>query len=175
MVAHKLPKYDKFISNLEKMNFEYLGQGSFRMVYKRGKIVIKIPLSVAGLLDNMAEHRAYHTYFSKRTKQGFKLAPCRLLPNGTLMMVAMRFTWDAKLPRWATMIDGHQVGQYKGKTVAYDYALNLVERLEWEEEWLRENPKLAKGNFFLHSDNWEYTRARLMKTKKRLESKRAAS
>jgi hypothetical protein len=87
------------------------------------------------VIDNRVEAAAWRKYKSQPTDLGIHLAPCRLLTNGCLMMVTIEKlnAWDH--PLWAKKIDGQQVGSYKGKTVAYDYALDVTERHIWEEEW----------------------------------------
>lgn len=64
------------------------------------------------------------------------------------MMVFVQ-RWDlVDRPDWSEKIDGAQVGIYKGKYVAFDYALEIVERLQWEREW-------GKRSIFFNSRDWE--------------------
>jgi len=128
-------KFESFEEHLRSKGFTYLSEGSFRRVYERKGIVIKVPTCTDGLLDNRVEHTAYHKYWNGPTRRGVYLAPCRLLANGCLMM--KKLTWEIGLdrPKWAALIDGRQVGPYKGRMVAYDYALDMTERFKWEREW----------------------------------------
>lgn len=137
MVRYNCDLYDAFIDHLEKAGFTYIGSGGFRKTYARNKVVIKVPYSQDGVYDNLTEARAWAKFKSKPTKYGIELAPCRLLPNGCLMMVKVERKIDKniKVPMWANDVDGGQVGQYKNKIVAYDYALDVAERKIWEKEW----------------------------------------
>jgi hypothetical protein len=133
-------EYQGFRSYLIERGFEKVGWGSFRATYQRGKIVIKVPRNSDGMVDNMVEARAWHKYKNSPTKDGVFLAPCRLLENGCLMMVAVDVQFfnhsdDAGAPDWMKQIEGWQIGLYRGKMVAYDFALDIDERVAWEEEW----------------------------------------
>ena len=130
--------YTTFIRHIESLGFLFIGQGCFRQVFKRGKIVIKVPRNVDGVYDNRTEAAAWHKYKSNPTSKGYRLAPCRMLPNGCQMMVAVNMHYDPDVlyhETWTHKIENSQVGMYRDKTVAYDYALNIVERSEWEKEW----------------------------------------
>lgn len=136
-------QYVDFVNKIQKAGFSYLNEGSFRAVYGRKNVVIKVPMVSDGIIDNMVEHRAYHTYWNGPTRRGILIAPCRLLPNKCLMMRKMQWADDPDgvgvvdydLPKWSKTIDGCQVGPYNGRVVAYDFAINLTERFKWEEEW----------------------------------------
>ena len=52
-------KYSSFSNYLTKNEFKYIGCGSFRHVYSREKVVIKIPRNYNGRLDNIMEAKAY--------------------------------------------------------------------------------------------------------------------
>lgn len=144
-------EYAPFIEYLKANGFTYLNQGSFRQVWERGNIVIKVPTFADGLIDNRVEHQAYHTYWNGPTRKGFYLAPCRLLPNGCLMMKKLTWDWSFSRPAWASLIDGKQVGPYKGRVVAYDFALDLTERFKWEREWKCQS-------LFFNSQEWRNQR-----------------
>lgn len=135
---------------LERLGFEYLDEGCFRRVFVRGKIVIKVPLNFDGEIDNLIEARAWHQFRNRPTPLGLRLAPCRLLPNNYLLMVKVRVLDDCDplVPAWAEAVDNYQVGVYRGKVVAFDYALNLRERFKWEDEMN------IKSEFF-RSKEWE--------------------
>lgn len=145
--------YEKFAAYLGTIGFNYLNQGSFRQVYERGSVVIKIPLNRNGMYDNMAEARAYRKYRNRPTRRGVYLMPCRLLPNGCLMMRKFE-DGEYKRPDWSKFVDGHQLARYKGRVVAYDYALDLVDRFQWEKEWG------IKTSFF-NSEKWRGRRAHI--------------
>lgn len=162
-------RFDKFIADLQNAGFQYLGTGSFRTVYARGNVVIKIPIVNDGFIDNLIEHTAYHHYFSRPTRQRIRLAPCRLLRNGCLMM--RKVVWEehhyhnTRMPKWVDLIDGSQVGPYKGKIVAYDYALDLIERFKWEKE-------LGIKSKWFHSSEWRHRNAHINSYLTNLENQR---
>ena len=146
--------YESFLVSLEKRGFVYLGRGDFRRVYCRDKVVVKIPSSRHGAIDNYMEARAWHKYRNNPTPIGASLAPCRLLPNWCLMMMTVETYSREESSRfgWSRDIDKSQVGLYKGRVVAYDYALNLTERLSWEREL-----KIAKESSFFQAEWLNYS------------------
>ncbi|CAB4196677.1 hypothetical protein UFOVP1290_197 [uncultured Caudovirales phage] len=149
--------FAKFVSYLESKGFYYIGAGSFRHVYCRNNVVIKIPRNFNGGVDNMMEAKAYKKYKNGPTNLGLYLAPCRLLTNGCLMMMKVNtFMIDGEYPDWANYdtVDSRQVGKYRNRIVAFDFALNLSERLAWEndakiydsffqDEWIANHPELG--------------------------------
>ena len=149
-------RYYAFEAHLEKIGFEYLSCGSFRATYIRNQVVIKVPQNHDGVVDNVMEALAWKKYKSKATRLGSDLAPCRLLTNHCLMMVAVEQDIDHDdKPFWSSHIDQKQVGSYKGRVVAYDFALDITERYLWEKEhklrseffhdtWLSRKPHLKK-------------------------------
>ncbi len=148
--------YRPFIEHLESKGFQYLSCGSFRETYVRGNVVIKVPQCTDGMLDNRTEAKAYKTYKNGPTSTGIYLAPCRLLPNGSLMMVLVdKETADDEgnfpdyFPEWIEQIDGCQVGLYKRRVVAFDYALDLPERFGWEREWNEQSE-------YFNTEEWAY-------------------
>lgn len=129
-------KYEDFKKYLKTKGFSKVANGSFRVVYRRKNVVVKVPRNVDGEIDNMVEARAWQKYKSKPTDDNIPLAPCRLLPNGCLMMVSIDLVSLAySRPDWVSKIEGWQVGKYRGRLVAYDYALSINERSDWEKEW----------------------------------------
>jgi hypothetical protein len=162
--------YESFVEDLKKAGFKYLSEGSFRTAYQRGEVVIKVPVTSDGILDNMVEAKAWKTYGKQPTSMGVHLAPCRLLPNGCLMMVFVR-KWNLlNKPGWAHLVDGQQVGTYKGRAVAYDYALDLTERFMWEKEW-------KKFSTFFNSEEWAKRRPHIqsyLRTTKKKSSRKVA-
>lgn len=128
--------YYEFTKYLKSKGFEYYGQGDFREVYIRKNAVIKVPYNYDGIVDCLTEARAYKLYGNNPTVEGYVLAPCRLLPNGCLMMTRVEpiFDYD-NFPSWAEEIDNEQVGFFKERIVCYDYAINIGARFEWEKEW----------------------------------------
>lgn len=154
--------YAPFEAHLDKLGFEYLSFGSFRSTYIRNRVVIKVPRNQDGIVDNIMEALAWKKYKSKPTDLGIHLAPCRLLPNNCLMMAAVdtEMDYDDK-PAWAQLIDCKQVGRYRDKVVAFDFALDITERFVWEKEqklrsrffhdtWLFRKPHLKKEKVGLH-------------------------
>lgn len=114
----------KIAAHLECNQWRYLGSGRHRKVYKRGGVVLKIPLNLGGAEANIMERLLY---ISRREEKIF--APCRLLSNGCLMMVALTNTcsccdYDKNHPSWVRELsDGPQIGfDRSGRLMAYDYA-----------------------------------------------------
>lgn len=129
--------FKTFIRKIESAGFEIIGNGGFRDTYQRKGVVIKIPRNRDGEIDNIVESTAWHKYKSSVTSLGIYLAPCRILHNGCLMMATVKLLPNFEsCPKWVKgMHDGWQVGTYKDRIVAYDYALEIAERTEWEDEW----------------------------------------
>jgi hypothetical protein len=121
--------HEKFSLSLVERGFKYLSEGRYRETYKRGNIVIKIPINDLGFGDNVMEAYAYRK-FHKETPNEKEIffAPCRLLSNGCLMMVYVE-TFGIELPPWTENIDCQQCGSYEGRIVCYDAACDI--------EWLR--------------------------------------
>jgi hypothetical protein len=144
--------YRPFLAYLARHKFHYLSQGDFRIVYERIDeqdcgVVVKVPTNRNGIIDNIVEFKAWKKYGHGPTDLGIYLAPCRLLPNNALMMPfvdAWNYGADRFPPKWAEQLDNYQCGLYrgrvngirdpKGRVVAYDYALNVTERYQWERE-----------------------------------------
>lgn len=136
--------YYDFVASLKDRGWCFLGEGSFRLVYVKDNWVIKVPRDEDGALDNLMEAKAWRKYKSKRTSLGLYLAPCRLLLNGCLLMVAVETEHNKKLPWKPTkndypILDKDQAGVYKNRVVAYDFALDLKERFKWEQQLGVEN------------------------------------
>jgi len=139
-------EYNHFSIHLESIGFEYYGEGCSRKAYCRKNAVIKVPLGEFGVIDNLAEARAYRLHRNK-PMDGIVLAPCRLLNNFCLMMPRVDIkSWNElnrlihpvdKIPAWVYRIDGNQVGFYKDKLVAYDYAGDIPWRYG-DDSWLKE-------------------------------------
>lgn len=130
-------EYLEIMESLRAKGLTAIGRGSYRVVYARAtnsKTVIKVPRNLDGEYDNIIEARAWRELRSTPSHYGIRLAPCRLLPDKSLMMVRVEKAPYEVLPAWAKKIDGAQVGYYRGKLVAYDYASDLAERFDWEEE-----------------------------------------
>lgn len=112
--------HSAFAEYLQKSGWKYIGVGSFRQAFQRGNTVIKVPRNDEGFEDNVTEAFAYRKYRNNPGQFGIVYAPCRLLPNGCLMMpFVKRESWE-KLPEWAQGIDGGQAGYYKDRLVGYD-------------------------------------------------------
>jgi hypothetical protein len=154
-----LDQYQPFVDELEEKGFQYVGAGGSRRTYlsNTGRVVVKVPRCSSGLLDNYAEAKTWKLYHSRNTRLGFPVAPCRMIRNGCLMMVAVAVgqgtrTWEYINEFNSYILDGDQSGLYKGRTVVYDYAYDVPERLLWERElgiasdwqfsWLRCNKHL---------------------------------
>jgi len=131
-------KYMSFRIYIIDRGFKYIDSGSFRATYIRNGVVIKVPRNFDGEVDNMVEAAAWHKYKNNPTSQGIYLAPCRLLSNGCLMMMTVDLSQDYEFSiytKWIDDVEGYQVGIYRSRLVAYDYALDIPERIKWEEEW----------------------------------------
>lgn len=151
-----------FALHLEKCGFHYIDSGDFRHVWTRDKMVVKIPKNGDGIIDNLIEARAWRKYRHHQTSLGIYLAPCRLLSNGCLVMRKVSFdfwptgrldesgvsSWKEPRPEWAFKIDSVQVGLYRGRFVAYDYALSIAERTQWEKE-------MNRCSGFYHNSDWK--------------------
>jgi hypothetical protein len=105
-----------------------LGTGRHRRtIYIGNGFVRKFPTCESGERANEHERRMYVESWDTDDYFHQKLAPCRLLKDGSLIMrhvrcdFALDFDWDS-LPGWTHDIDCQQVGYYKGRIVAYDYA-----------------------------------------------------
>lgn len=134
----------KYKDYLAKNGFERIGYGATRVSFKRKNIVIKVPKSKCGFMDNEIEALAYKRYRNNESPDGMFLAPCRLIPNGCLMMklvddsnpllrAALNSYASMKelLPKWVFGKDGYQIGMYKDRLVQYDYGHDArKERLE---------------------------------------------
>lgn len=113
-----LERYKDFIVYLEQVGFEYIGHGTTRFVFKRGNYYVKVAFIDAGDLSNYREAKYWHR---DRFRKEIKVAPCRLLPNGALLMVKVEIVdYVYELCPWAAYVDCGQVGLYKGQFVAYD-------------------------------------------------------
>lgn len=140
MPTYDEDEMDSFQAHLESKGFDRIGAGSFRRVYRRGNVVVKVPKSHDGMCDNLIEAQAWRTLRNRPSSSGVICAPCRILPNNCLMMVVVEgyavFDEDGLYkvdkPLWVQTLDQEQAGLYKGRWVAYDYAINLVERHAWE-------------------------------------------
>ncbi len=135
--------YKDFSNHLENIGYHNRSIGSFRRAYIRHNNVIKVPHNLDGIIDNIMEAKAWGKYHNNPTSLGIYLAPCRLLPNYCLSMVKVAI-WEGCSKDWADQIDGRQVGKYKDRVVAFDYALDLEERYDWEQN------NLIKSDFFFH-------------------------
>jgi hypothetical protein len=117
--------YNEVRNDLIKRGFKGLGNGSSRYGYQRGKVVVKVPHNEGGYYDNIMEAYAYHTYRKAPDDIGRVFAPCRLLPNGCLMMVFVERKERYEMPDWTHFIDQAQCGTFKDRIVVYDSAYNL--------------------------------------------------
>ena len=126
---HYFPELLEWEILLFNSGWKYVGSGRNRRVIRRGNVVIKLPYQPDGMKANADEAKLYRQFKSKPSnKNGAYYAPCRLLPNGCLMMRALKTKLTHKtirnLPLWIwSLVDGTQVGLTKtGKVLAYDYA-----------------------------------------------------
>ena len=124
---------------LESRGWKYLGCGSFRNAYRRKNTVIKVPRNWEGFEDNVTEAYAYRKYRNSPDSDGLIFCPCRLLPNGCLMMpfVDNKGGYCNDLPDWAKSLDGWQAGYYKGRVVGYDTGYNIKHENKEAFEWAK--------------------------------------
>jgi hypothetical protein len=112
---------------LKAKQWIYIGSGKDRRVWKRNNMVLKVAYTTSGVIANKQENFIYRNF--KNDKINY--APCRLIQENLLMMVAVSPLDDldpvqfARIPDWAFELDdGPQVGIAKdGRILAYDYAL----------------------------------------------------
>lgn len=132
-------------------DYTFLGMGKDRMTWlsPNGRFVLKFPRTPDGIGANAFEARTWKESLRSRSKRGPAYAPCRLLKDGTLLMLAVSDLqggtdgcdsarahglggvdtyqeWEdgelEDLPDWVYEIDCCQVGRLRnGKLVAYDY------------------------------------------------------
>lgn len=111
--------------------WEYIGEGRNRAVYRHGNYVVKVPLNVYGVGDNYHE---YHVFRHPERYDYCSYARCRLMGQLLIMQYA-RFVGPlsdetgyipyANAPKWADTIDCNQIGYNRfGQIVAYDYGLH---------------------------------------------------
>jgi hypothetical protein len=113
-----LEKYKKFLTYLDQVGFEYVGHGTTRFAFKRGNYFIKVPFTHRGDYSNYIEAKCWHR---DRWREEIKVAPCRQLSNGALLMVKVEMVDNIYFKcSWADSVDCGQVGLYKGNFVAYD-------------------------------------------------------
>jgi hypothetical protein len=123
-IEHDYIKMLQLEFELLKNGWVFVGSGKDRRVVCKNNVVIKLPVNNRGLLANKKEANLYKQTKSKR------LAPCRLLKNGLLMMRKVSILNDMypedneQIPMWAyKMNDGAQVGiDSSGNVLAFDYA-----------------------------------------------------
>jgi hypothetical protein len=110
-------------------NFVFIGEGRHRRTFftRSKKNVIKFPINAGGLRANQYEYDQYKTYYNGPDKDGIVYAPCRLIKNCVLIMVAIQDDFGfgndniPDPPYWVTKVDCEQVGILKnGRIVAYD-------------------------------------------------------
>jgi hypothetical protein len=118
--------YKDFEETLRSKKFHHLGEGSYRRGWQRKNVVIKVPKCEVGYCDNILEAYAYRKYRKGPDYNDVVYAPCRLLPNGALLMTFVEFVEYKQLPVWCGYIDGMQCGNYHGRIVAYDAASDII-------------------------------------------------
>ena len=139
---YSFSRYNKYEIYLVNNGWQLLDEGSARRTYRRGKMVIKIPMNLSkdrsGIHGNILEAYAYRKYRNRCDKNGFFFAPCRLLSNGCLMMPFVdrkNFPERQNIPAWVHNIDGWQCAYYKGRMVAYDSEYNIQHLLKAALKW----------------------------------------
>ena len=137
----------RYLDNVMKeKGFTFLGTGRHRRTYlsPNKRFVLKFPNYRAGVEANRNEAFKWKGFLNnKAAPHGAKYAPCRLLQDCIIMMVAVVEAYGETcgddsardsgaiggestplgLPDWCFGIDSCQVGKLaNGKLVAYDYA-----------------------------------------------------
>lgn len=146
------PRFENFEKKLLDAGFYDWSKGGFRRVYRRGSIVIKVPINGDGVVDNIVEALSWKKYGNKPTNRYIYLTPCRLLPNLCLMMKKIDYLNSE--PAWRKNLTDPQVGSYRGRDVVYDYAFEVTERNDIEDE-------LGVESEFWNSDFNSHRRAML--------------
>ncbi len=102
-------------------DLEPLGHGSCRAVFRvvGRDLVLKVQFGSYAPRANEAEATLWRVLAKEPARK--RIAPCRMLKSGVLVM---RLTvWDPSnpTPEWAWPVDGGQGGMYRGRWVLYDY------------------------------------------------------
>lgn len=120
---HYFPHLLIWENKLESSGWKFIGKGRHRRVIRRKNVIIKIPYQPDGMKANEIEYNLYKNYRNDwDSEHHLYYAPCKLLLNGCLMMRYVKVI-DNDFPDWAArMIDGPQVGYYKNRIVAFDFA-----------------------------------------------------
>ncbi len=125
--------YRQYEEVLHKAGFYYLGVGAYRTAFRRKNVVVKIPQSYLGFLDNIYEAYAYRKYRREPGPNDEIYIPCRLLSNVCIMMPFVKRIQTAnELPEWTRYIDGQQVGMFNGRVVVYDSACDIETKDQYE-------------------------------------------
>ena len=113
----------QFEEKIKSKGWIFVDHGKDRRVWKKKNVVLKIAYTESGVAANLQEDLIYHNHKNDH------YAPCRLIQDNVLMMVAVLPLDDldpvqgSRIPDWAYELnDGPQVGMTKsGKVLAYDY------------------------------------------------------
>ncbi len=123
---HDPEAYAALLEAANGREIEFLGYGSNRCTYRvvGRNIVLKVNYGGYAPLSNRAEADLWKGTAGHSSRK--RLAPCRLLKNGVLVMRLVRPARPPeKAERWAYAVDGGQGGYYKGRWVLYDYGHEL--------------------------------------------------
>ena len=118
---------DQILSLISRYKREkWIGWGRHRAVFRRGNIVVKVPLSEYGVADNEREARYYRMeqeYYNIKYCKENHLARCFMFNQICLVMEYVKPApelWG--IESWTSAVDCGQIGHNKiGKLVAYDY------------------------------------------------------
>ena len=119
------------ISALTQKYGEPIGQGKDRIVFARGRVVIKVPKSESGVCANYQEKKKFDESMKDTDHSTRIYAKCRLVHYRDVPLLVMERLKPVKyseikaggLPDWAWKVDALQVGHNKkGKMKAFDYA-----------------------------------------------------
>lgn len=112
--------------------FEYLGTGRHRAVWRCKDYVVKMPINQGGIDSNLREA----SLWERRGQDPYiHYARCHLIPHSVILVMEYAqylgslsddtgYIGLTKVPEWAYAVDGWQVGYNKrGQIVAYDYGL----------------------------------------------------
>ncbi len=129
---------------LERRGNRFLGAGSYRATYesKNKRWVYKVPLEASGYQDNYFESLAWKerkNLYSGSVWIGERVARCRMLPNGVLVMERMKHagshgyeSWQADQTLQGTAMN-EALGQIDGCQggIARDGSFRLYDYTHW--------------------------------------------
>lgn len=123
-ILHNSPYGEECYELVSKYREEdWIGCGRNRAVFRRGRVVVKVPINAAGVDDNLYEVSLFERY--GQTKGYVPYARCRRAGLLLVMEYVMHVGWHSNQPSWCPSVDCGQLGKNrKGRLVAYDFGYN---------------------------------------------------